>query len=158
MIVGITEFEPMDYKNENGAHAALAPFYITSIYFAAGTTTTCALLQYALVHSIAPVVSLVKVMPFHTTSIFLESNSMILFRKGSDLASYINAVFAETYADGTMQEIATTYGVQEALLEQADSEFTASDADSDVAYIQDKGTLIVGVTIQNINTSPFFIM
>ena len=67
-------------------------------------------------------------------------------RKGSDLASYINAVFAETYADGTMQEIATTYGVQEALLEQADSEFTASDADSDVAYIQDKGTLIVGIT------------
>ncbi len=45
-----------------------------------------------------------------------------------------------------MQEIATTYGVQEALLEQADSEFTASDADSDVAYIQDKGTLIVGIT------------
>ena len=70
----------------------------------------------------------------------------MLFRSGSDLASYINAVFAETYADGTMQEIATTYGVQEALLEQADSEFTASDADSDVAYIQDKGTLIVGIT------------
>ena len=67
-------------------------------------------------------------------------------RKGSDLASYINAVFAETYADGSMQEIATVYGVQEALVEQPASEFTASAADSDVAYIQGKGTLIVGIT------------
>lgn len=67
-------------------------------------------------------------------------------RKGSDLASYINSVFAESYADGSMLETATTYGVQEALVEQAASEFTASEADSDVAYIQDKGTLIVGIT------------
>ncbi len=67
-------------------------------------------------------------------------------RKGSDLASYINAVFAESYADGSMKETATTYGVQEALVEQATAEFTASDADSDVAYIQGKGSLIVGIT------------
>ncbi|SFP13383.1 polar amino acid transport system substrate-binding protein [Oscillibacter sp. PC13] len=67
-------------------------------------------------------------------------------RKGSDLASYINMVFGEAYADGSMQEIATTYGVQEALVEQAASEFTAAESDSDVAYIQDKGTLIIGIT------------
>ncbi len=67
-------------------------------------------------------------------------------RKGSDLASYINSVFAEAYADGTMVELAKTYGVQEALLEQAASEFVASESDSDVAYIQDKGKLIVGIT------------
>ena len=67
-------------------------------------------------------------------------------RKGSDLASYINMVFGEAYADGSLEEIATAYGVQEALLEQPASEFTASEADSDVAYIQDKGTLIVGIT------------
>ena len=67
-------------------------------------------------------------------------------RKGSDLASYINTVFAESYADGTMQQIATTYGVQEALLEQTATEFTAAETDSDVAYIQDKGTLVVGIT------------
>ena len=66
-------------------------------------------------------------------------------RKGSDLASYINVVFAETYADGSMQEVATKYGVQAALVEQPASEYTAS-AESDVAYIQDKGTLIVGIT------------
>ena len=67
-------------------------------------------------------------------------------RKGSDLASYINAVLGEAYADGTMQTIAETYGVQEALLPQETSEFTASETDSDVAYVQDKGTLIVGIT------------
>lgn len=67
-------------------------------------------------------------------------------RKGSDLASYINSVFAESYADGSMKETATTYGVQEALVEQAASEFTASAEDSDVAYIQGKGSLIVGIT------------
>lgn len=67
-------------------------------------------------------------------------------RKGSDLASFINSVFAESYADGSMQETATTYGVQEALVEQAASEFTASAEDSDVAYIQEKGTMIVGIT------------
>lgn len=67
-------------------------------------------------------------------------------RKGSDLASFINSVFGESYADGTMKEIATTYGVQEALVEQAASEFAESAEDSDVAYIKGKGTMIVGIT------------
>ena len=92
-------------------------------------------------------------------------------RKGSDLAAYINDVFAETYADGTMEETAKKYGVQEALVDQgsgeeADTEDTteaaeadteeateaateaaeATDADSDVAYIQEKGSLVVGIT------------
>ena len=67
-------------------------------------------------------------------------------RKGSDLASYINSVLAETYADGTMQEIAATYGVQESLVEQTAVEFVASESDSDVADIQEKGKLVVGIT------------
>ena len=67
-------------------------------------------------------------------------------RKGSDLASYINSVFGEAYADGSMVELAKTYGVQEALLEQPASEFTASESDSDVQYIKDKGTLVIGIT------------
>ena len=45
-----------------------------------------------------------------------------------------------------MQKVAEAYGVQEALVEQKAAEFTASDSDSDVAYIQGKGTLIVGIT------------
>lgn len=71
-------------------------------------------------------------------------------RKGSDLAAYINIVFADTYARGSLKQIATTYGVQEALIEQPtlgqQPEVDASAADSDVAYIQGKGTLIVGIT------------
>ncbi|MDE6387322.1 MAG: transporter substrate-binding domain-containing protein [Lachnospiraceae bacterium] len=43
-------------------------------------------------------------------------------RKGSDLAAYINSVFAESYADGSMKDTATTYGVQEALVEQTNAE------------------------------------
>ena len=39
-------------------------------------------------------------------------------RKDSNLTDYINAVLAETYADGTMKNIATTYGVQESIVEQ----------------------------------------
>ena len=67
-------------------------------------------------------------------------------RKGSDLASYINSVMSAAYADGSMLELAKTYGVQEALLEQPAAEFTASESDSDVAYIQEKGKLVVGIT------------
>ncbi len=78
-------------------------------------------------------------------------------RKGSDLAAYINDVFAETWADGSMKEIAEKYGVQDALVEQGteettevteeESEDTTEAAeDSDVAYIQEKGSLIVGIT------------
>ena len=66
-------------------------------------------------------------------------------RKGSDLAAFINAVMADAYADGTMQTLAETYGVQAALIEQKADQFTAA-AESDVAYIQGKGTLIVGIT------------
>ena len=67
-------------------------------------------------------------------------------RKGSDLASYINSVMSAAYADGSMVELAKTYGVQESLLEQPACEFTAAESDSDVQYIQDKGKLIVGIT------------
>lgn len=68
-------------------------------------------------------------------------------RKGSDLASYINMILSEAYADGSMVELAKTYGVSEgALVEQAACEFTAAESDSDVKYIQDKGKLVVGIT------------
>lgn len=66
-------------------------------------------------------------------------------RKGSDLAEYINAVLADSYADGSMQKVAETYGVQAALVEQSGGSYDAA-ADGDVAYIQGKGTLIVGIT------------
>lgn len=40
------------------------------------------------------------------------------FRKGSDLAEKLNEFFVASYADGTMQSVAETYGVQAALIEQ----------------------------------------
>ena len=40
------------------------------------------------------------------------------FRKGSDLRDELNKFFVASYADGTMQKIAETYGVQAALIEQ----------------------------------------
>ena len=39
-------------------------------------------------------------------------------RKGSDLAAYINDELAKFYEDGSLEEIATTYGVQDVLIEQ----------------------------------------
>ena len=40
------------------------------------------------------------------------------FRKGSDLVAELNEFFKETYADGTMMEIAEKYGVQASIIEQ----------------------------------------
>ncbi len=40
------------------------------------------------------------------------------FRKGSDLAEELNSFFKTTYDSGEMKTIATTYGVQESLVEQ----------------------------------------
>ena len=40
------------------------------------------------------------------------------FRKGSDLVDALNQFFVDSYADGTMQTLADTYGVQAALIPQ----------------------------------------
>ena len=40
------------------------------------------------------------------------------FRKGSDLAAALNEFFASAWADGTMQELAETYGVSAAVIPQ----------------------------------------
>lgn len=67
-------------------------------------------------------------------------------RKGSDLASYINEVLFNAYKDGSMQDTAKKYGVQEALIEQKEAKYEPAASDSDVEYIKQKGTLIVGIT------------
>jgi len=40
------------------------------------------------------------------------------FRTGSDLAAELNAFLVKAYADGTLQQVAETYKVQAALIEQ----------------------------------------
>ena len=67
-------------------------------------------------------------------------------RKGSDLAQYINCVLGDAYQSGTMQKLAQHYGItEERLVPQQESTFTTGE-DSDVSYIQQKGTLVVGIT------------
>ena len=68
-------------------------------------------------------------------------------RKGSDLAAFINNVLAETYADGSMKKVADTYKLADAMVEQAapDANYPVP-TDGDVAYIQNKGKLVVGIT------------
>ncbi len=67
-------------------------------------------------------------------------------RQGSDLASFINSVLYTTYADGTLQEVATQYGVQEALVEQKECAYEPAASDSDVEAIKAKGKFVVGIT------------
>lgn len=81
------------------------------------------------------------------TETLTEEEYAIGCRKGSDLAQYINIVLAEAYADGTMAALAKQYKVAEDLIveQPAATEFVPA-ADSDVAYIQGKGKLVVGIT------------
>jgi ABC-type amino acid transport substrate-binding protein len=44
-------------------------------------------------------------------------------RKDSDLTSFINEVFYETYTSGKLQEIAATYGVEAALIEMPEATY-----------------------------------
>ena len=50
------------------------------------------------------------------------------FRKGSDLAQALNDFFLASYEDGTMEEIAETYGVQASLIDQTELAEEAADA------------------------------
>ena len=52
------------------------------------------------------------------TNILTTEEYGIGFRKGSDIAAELDAFLDECYADGTMQTIAETYGVQAALIER----------------------------------------
>lgn len=67
-------------------------------------------------------------------------------RKGSDLASFVNYVLSETYMLGTMQEVAKEYGIEDLLVAQTNCKFDQAANDSDVQYIKDKGTLVIGMT------------
>lgn len=54
----------------------------------------------------------------YTVGIADEEDFGVGFRKGSDLAEKLNDFFKKAYSDGSMKETATTYGVQEAVIEQ----------------------------------------
>ena len=79
----------------------------------------------------------------HTVELTTEEY-VVGCRKDSDLADFINDEFKAFYEDGSMQKIAKEYGIQEALTDQSSN--AKEDSDSDIAYIKDKGTLVVGIT------------
>lgn len=54
----------------------------------------------------------------YTVGVADEEDFGVGFRKGSDLAEKLNDFFKKAYSDGSMKETATTYGVQEAVIEQ----------------------------------------
>lgn len=54
----------------------------------------------------------------YTVGVAEEENYGVGFRKGSDLAEKLNEFMKKAYADGSMTEIAKTYGVQESIIEQ----------------------------------------
>lgn len=70
----------------------------------------------------------------------------IAFRKNSDIVSAVNAAIAELMADGTMDEIAAKYKLEDLLIKDGDA-FDDEVTEGDLAYIKDKGELIIGITL-----------
>lgn len=66
-------------------------------------------------------------------------------RQGSDLADFITEVLEDAYRDGTTQKLARQFGVREDLLAEL-PQTSYTHAAGDVTYIQNKGTLVVGIT------------
>lgn len=83
-----------------------------------------------------------------TTDSLTEEFYGIGCRKGSDLVGFINNALAELYADGTIASLAETYGIAaDALVPQKDPDTSYTPAENgDLAYIKEKGTLVVGIT------------
>ncbi|MCD8151547.1 MAG: transporter substrate-binding domain-containing protein [Clostridiales bacterium] len=53
-----------------------------------------------------------------TGVVLVDEEYGVGFRQGSDLVALLNDFFAESYADGTMTEIATTYGIEDSIIAQ----------------------------------------
>lgn len=71
----------------------------------------------------------------------------VAFRKGSDAAAKVNEVIKQLKDSGKLAEIADKYKLGE-LITATDSfdAFKQAETDSDWAYIQNKGELIIGIT------------
>lgn len=70
----------------------------------------------------------------------------IAFRKGSDAVNYVNKAINELTADGTLEEIAKKYKLQDLLLGNGTYEEVKAE-ESDWEYIKNKGELVVGITL-----------
>ncbi len=70
----------------------------------------------------------------------------IAFRKGSDVVPAVNAAIAELMADGTMDTIAAKYKLGDLLIKDGKA-YDDAVTEGDLAYIKDKGELIIGITL-----------
>lgn len=79
---------------------------------------------------------------------FNEEDYGIAFRKGSDMTAKVNEVIKKLKENGTLDNIAKTYKLQDILTATDTFEpFKQSETDSDWAYIQGKGKLVIGITL-----------
>ena len=114
----------LSFAVENGS-AGAAQLDELGIAYVAKTTQADALMEVA---SGASVIDLLMAgamigegtsYPDLTYTVQLNSEEYgVGFRKGSDLADAFNTFWKEAYDDGTVMEVATTYGVQESVIEQ----------------------------------------
>lgn len=70
----------------------------------------------------------------------------IAFRKGSDIVPAVNAAIAELMADGTMDKIGAAYKLDKLLIKDGKA-YDDAVTEGDLAYIKDKGELIIGITL-----------
>ena len=78
---------------------------------------------------------------------YSPENYGIAFRKGSDATAKVNEAIATLKANGKLAEIANKYKLGE-LISATDTfeAFKQAETDSDWAYIQQKGELVIGIT------------
>ena len=78
---------------------------------------------------------------------YSEEEYGIAFRKGSDVTNKVNEAIKTLKANGKLAEIANKYKLGELVTATAETEaFVQSETDSDWAYIQNKGKMIIGIT------------
>ena len=115
----------LNFAVENGS-AGAAQLDALGIAYVAKTTQADALMEVASGASDACVIDLLMAgamigegtsYPDLTYTVQLNSEEYgVAFRKGSDLTDAFNTFWKEAYDDGTVMEVATTYGVQESVI------------------------------------------
>ena len=111
----------LSFAVENGS-AGAAQLDELGIAYVAKTTQADALMEVASVIDLLMAGAMIgegTSYPDLTYTVQLNSEEYgVGFRKGSDLAEAFNTFWKEAYDDGTVMEVATTYGVQESVIEQ----------------------------------------
>ena len=115
----------LSFAVENGS-AGAAQLDALGLEYVAKTTQADALMEVASGASDACVIDLLMAgamigegtsYPDLTYTVQLNSEEYgVAFRKGSDLTDAFNTFWKEAYDDGTVMEVATTYGVQESVI------------------------------------------